>query len=322
MNIPNPYLHGDTGETAAETRLKRMAATASIGVGVILITIKLAAFWLTNAVSILSSLMDSFFDVLASSVAMMSIIHAASPADRNHRFGHGKLEALGALGQAIFILGSSIFLLVESARRFISPEPVAEPAIGMAVIAISLFFTAGLVVFQRHIIKKTKSVALAADHLHYKGDVLMNFSVLTAIGLSGYTGWSYFDPLFAVGIGLTLIYGAYKIGRESADILMDKELPREEREKIKALVLAHEAVVSIHDLRTRSTGERIFIEFHLELDGDMTLARAHDITEELEVVLYEAFPKAEIMMHQEPAGIDDARIDHLIATSRQKKDSR
>ena len=319
MNIPNPYLHGDNSETAAETRLKRMAATASIGVGVVLIIIKLAAFWLTNAVSILSSLMDSFFDVLASSVAMMSIMHAATPADRNHRFGHGKMEAVGAMGQAIFILGSSIFLLVESARRFITPEPISEPVIGMAVIFISLFFTAGLIVFQRYVIKKTKSVALAADHLHYKGDILMNLSVLAAIGLSAYTGWSYFDPIFAVGISLTLIYGAYKIGRESADILMDKELPREEREKIKALVLAHEAVVSIHDLRTRSTGERVFIEFHLELDGDMTLSRAHDITEELEVVLYAAFPKAEIMMHQEPAGIEDARIDDLIAAGRQKK---
>jgi len=319
MNIPNPHLHGDQRENADEARLKRMAATASIGVGVILIILKLAAFWLTNAVSILSSLMDSFFDVLASSVAMMSIIHAASPADRNHRFGHGKLEALGALGQAIFILGSSIFLLAESARRFISPEPVTEPAIGIAVIAVSLFFTAGLIAFQRHVIRKTKSVAIAADHLHYKGDILMNLSVLAAVTLSSYTQWSYFDPLFAVGIGLTLIYGAYKIGKESADILMDKELPRESREKIKALVLAHEDVVSIHDLRTRSTGERIFIEFHLELDGDMSLSRAHDITEELEVVLYNAFPKAEIMMHQEPAGIDDARIDHLISAGRKRR---
>jgi ferrous-iron efflux pump FieF len=319
MNIPNPYLHGESGETVAETRLKRMAATASIGVGVILITIKLAAFWLTNAVSILSSLMDSFFDVLASSVAMMSIVHAATPADRNHRFGHGKLEALGALGQAIFILGSSILLLVESVRRFITPEPVTAPGIGMVVIVISLFLTAGLILFQRHVIKKTKSVALSADHLHYKGDIMMNFSVLAAIGLSAYTGWSYFDPIFAIGISLTLLFGAYKIGKESADILMDKELPREEREKIKALVLAHRDVASIHDLRTRSTGERVFIEFHLEMDGGMTLSRAHDITEELEVVLYKAFPKAEIMMHQEPAGIDDARIDHLIAASVKKQ---
>lgn len=318
MNIPNPFLHGDPAETAEETKLKRMAVTASISVGVILIVIKLAAFWITNSVSILSSLMDSFFDVLASGVAMMSILHAATPADRNHRFGHGKLEALGALGQAIFILGSSIFLLVESARRFISPETVREPAIGMAVIFISLLLTAGLVAFQRRVIRKTKSVALAADHLHYKGDLLMNLSVLTAIGLSSYTGWSYFDPIFAVAIGLTLIFGAYKIGKDSADILMDKELPQQEREKIKALVLAHDAVVSMHDLRTRSTGERIFIEFHLELDGGMTLNRAHDITEELEVILYEAFPKAEIMMHQEPAGIKDARIDDVIAGGRHK----
>lgn len=320
MNIPNPFLHGEHADTAEETKLKRIAATASIGVGVILIVIKLAAFWITNAVSILSSLMDSFFDVLASGIAMMSIIHAATPADRNHRFGHGKIEALGALGQAIFILGSSIFLLVESARRFISPEPVAEPAIGMAVIFISLFFTGGLIAFQRHVIRKTKSVAIAADHLHYKGDVLMNLSVLTAIGLSSYTGWSYFDPIFAVAIGMTLIFGAYKIGKQSADILMDKELPRAEREKIKELVLAHDAVVSMHDLRTRSTGERIFIEFHLELDGEMSLNRAHDITEELEVILYNAFPKAEIMMHQEPAGIEDARIDDVIASGSRKSE--
>lgn len=311
MNTPNPHLqkpllHGD------DMRLKRLATAASMSVATVLIITKITAFLMTNSVSLLSSLMDSFFDLLASLVTMLGVIHAATPADENHRYGHGKIEALAALAQAVFVLGSSLFLVVESVRRFITPEAVRDAEIGIGVMLLSIIMTGALISFQKYVVRKTKSVAIAADRLHYTGDLLMNAAVIAALLLATYTGWSYFDPLFALLIAGVLLRGAWGILMSSSDILMDKELPEADRRRIEEIATSHPHVESIHDLRTRSSGNHLFIEFHIEMDGSMTLSRAHDITEELEKKLYAAFPKAEILMHQEPAGINDHRLDHRI----------
>jgi ferrous-iron efflux pump FieF len=311
MSIANPYLQGSATDKAS-LNLKRWAAAASLGVGIILIAVKLAAFFMTNSVSMLSSLMDSSFDSVASLITMLSIAHAATPADEEHRFGHGKMEALSALGQAVFIFGSAIFLIFESIRRCITPMRLHDADIGISVMLLSIAMTGTLIVFQMYVIRRTRSVAIAADHLHYKGDLLMNLGVFMALTLSYYSRWPYFDPLFAGVIALALLYGSYSITHESFDILMDKEIPVADRDKIAALVTKHKGVSAIHDLRTRSTGERIFIEFHMEVDGELSLNRAHAITEEVEKVLYEAFPNAEVLIHQEPAGIDDHRLDNII----------
>lgn len=311
MNTPNPHLqkpllHSD------DMRLKRLATAASMSVATVLIITKITAFLMTNSVSLLSSLMDSFFDLLASLVTMLGVIHAATPADENHRYGHGKIEALAALAQAVFVLGSSLFLVVESVRRFITPEAVRDAEIGIGVMLLSIIMTGALISFQKYVVRKTKSVAIAADRLHYTGDLLMNAAVIAALLLATYTGWSYFDPLFALLIAGVLLRGAWGILMSSSDILMDKELPEADRRRIEEIATSHPHVESIHDLRTRSSGNHLFIEFHIEMDGSMTLSRAHDITEELEKKLYAAFPKAEILMHQEPAGINDHRLDHRI----------
>ncbi len=294
-------------------KLKRAAAVSSMAVGIILITIKITAYLVTNSVSLLSTLMDSIFDTLASLMATVGIMHAASPADENHRFGHGKAEALSALGQAVFIFGSAGYLLIEAITRLINPEEVREPQLGMAVMAVSMVLTLALVVFQRHVISKTKSIAITADHAHYKGDLLMNFSVLVSLGLTYFTNWPYFDALFALMIACNLLWGARGISIDSFNILMDKELPDEERQKILDLVNQHPACRAVHDLRTRSTGERIFIEFHLEMDGNLTLDAAHDVTEEMEKMIYAAFPISEVIIHQEPAGLDDHRLDERVS---------
>lgn len=314
MSIANPYLNPSAPDEIRSMKLRRWAAAGSLSVAAILIITKFIAYTVTDSVSIMSSLMDSTFDAVASAVTLFSIIHAATPADEQHRFGHGKMEAMAAFGQALFIFGSAGYLLFESAHRFMQPTPVKNMPIGMAVMVLSIILTIGLVSFQRYVIRKTKSVAISADHLHYKGDLLMNLSVLAAIILSYFRQWPYFDPLFAAGISLVLLYGAKKIGAESLDILMDKELSDEDRATIEKLVRNHKDVLTIHDLRTRSTGQQVFIEFHIELDGDLTLKKSHDITEELELALYKAFPKSEILIHQEPAGIDHHRLDDQIKT--------
>ncbi|MCE9507396.1 MAG: cation diffusion facilitator family transporter [Alphaproteobacteria bacterium] len=293
-------------------KLRRWASVASLSVASVLIVAKLITYMMTDSVSIMTSLMDSTFDAVASAVTMLSILHAATPADEEHRFGHGKLEALSALGQALFIFGSAGYLFFESVHRFIQPQKISDAHIGIGVMILSMLLTAGLIFFQRHVIKRTKSVAISADYLHYNGDLLMNLGVLAAVSLSYYSSWPYFDPLFAAAISLTLLYNARRVGKESFDILMDKELSEEDRAKIETLVRSHPAVRAIHDLRTRYSGQQIFIEFHLELDGELSLQKAHDITEEIELILYKSFPKAEVLIHEEPAGIQDHRLDTII----------
>lgn len=316
MTIANPHL--SSPQEAHNLQLRKWASVASISVAVILIMVKFMAYMMTDSVSVMTSLMDSTFDAVASLVTMLGIIHAASPADEEHRFGHGKLESLAALGQAIFIFGSSGYLFLEAMHRFFHPQKIANAYVGVIVMVISLAMTAFLISFQYYVIKRTKSVAIKADYMHYRGDLLMNLSVFASLVLSYYSDWPYFDPLFAFVISISLLYGARAISMESFSILMDKELPVHDRETIEKLVKAHPAVSAIHDLRTRHSGLQVFIEFHLEVDGNLSLHQAHAITEEIEALLFDAFPKAEIMIHQEPSGIDDHRLDHTIHSNGKK----
>lgn len=314
MTIANPHFNDGAVDTAT-LKLKRQAALASISVGAVLIAIKLYAFITTNSVSLLSSLMDSCFDTLASLITFLSVLHAATPADAQHRFGHGKMEALSALAQAVFVTLTACFLLYEAANRLINPVIIETPMVGIVVTLVSIALTIGLVIFQRHVIKRTQSIAITADHLHYKGDLLMNLGVIAALLITAYSGIAAVDALFALGIALHLLSGVWSIVRQSVDILMDKELPPATRKDILALINRHPKAVDVHDLRTRSTGERIFIEFHLELDGGMSLKAAHAVTEEIEKMIFDAYPASEVIIHQEPAGIDDHRIDDQVKQS-------
>lgn len=297
------------------SRLRRIATYASVCVAVILILAKLGAYLVTGSVSILSSLIDSSVDLLASLVTVFGVAHALRPPDRSHRFGHGKAEPLAALTQAAFVAGSALFLTYEAVNRVISPQPINETTVGIGVMVLSILLTGLLVFYQRFVIRRTGSIAIGADSLHYSGDLLTNLAVIAALVLAQATGAPAWDPLFAFGIAIFLIYGAVGIARTALHDLMDRELPGEERRRIRTIVLAHEAARGMHDLRTRSAGGRIFIELHLELDSSLTLAEAHTITDEVEDRLMQAFPNAEVIVHQEPEGLDDERLDHRIAES-------
>ena len=289
MSIANPYMHGPV-ETH-NVGLRRKVTIASLSVAITLIIAKFIAYVLTDSVSIMTSLLDSSFDALASAVTMVSVMHAATPADEEHRFGHGKIEALAAMGQSLFIFSSACYLMFEASHRFFHPQPVRDAFIGMGVMVLSIVLTMLLLTFQRYVIRRAPSIAISADNLHYNGDLLMNIGVLCALGLSHFSPWPYYDPLFAGVVSFLLLGGAWRISRESYAILMDQELS---------------------DVRTRTSGHRVFIEFHLELDGNLSLKKAHDVTEELEAVIYKDFPKSEVLIHPEPAGLDDHRIDDRI----------
>jgi ferrous-iron efflux pump FieF len=290
---------------ASPARLSRMATYASVAVALLLVSIKAVAWFTTDSVAVLSSLIDSLLDTVASVVTLFAVHKALEPADREHRFGHGKAEPLAALAQSAFIAGSAALLLFEAGHRFIEPAAVENPEIGIVVIAVTIVVTLGLVLFQHWVIRRTGSIAVNADSLHYKGDLLMNAAVIAALILGGWFGWRYADPTFATAIAIYILINAWTIVREALDMLMDRELPDEDRERIYAIARAHPETHRAHDLKTRRSGQMTFIQLHLEMNPAISLRRAHQISDEVERRILEAYPGAEIIIHQDPEGVDE-----------------
>ena len=299
----------DRGTPSDETaRLMRLATYASVAVASSLILIKLAAWLHTDSISLLSTLIDSLLDVVASLINLFAVRHALTPADREHRFGHGKAEPLAALGQTAFIAGSGLFLVFEAGHRLFDPRPVLHSEVGIAVMVASIVVTFALTRFQAHVVRKTGSVAIKADSLHYLGDILVNAAVIAALLLGSQLGWTLADPLFGLAIAGYIMFNAWQIARGSLDMLMDRELPEAERARIRDIALANPNVLDLHDLRTRSSGRRTFIQVHVEMDGNMTLYSAHAVADEVEAALRAAFPGAEVMIHQDPHGLEEGHV--------------
>lgn len=278
----------------------RLATYASVSVAATLVVAKIIAWKMTGSVSLLSSLVDSLLDGLASVVNLLAVRQALTPADEEHRFGHGKAESLAAIGQSAFIAGSAVFILIEAGTRLFAPQPLESGVVGIAVMVLSIVATLGLVAVQRYVIRQTRSVAIQADSLHYMGDLLMNASVITALVLATQLGWLWADPLFGLGIGLFILWNAAGIVRTALNDLMDRELPDVDRVRIAEIALEDRRVLALHDLRTRSSGPNAFIQMHLEMDDGITLREAHAIADAAEARVRRAFPDAEVLIHQDP----------------------
>lgn len=298
-----------TGANSPNARLLRLATYAAVAVAGTLIVAKLGAWFMTDSVAILSSLMDSVLDVGASLVNMYAVAHALTPADREHRFGHGKAEALAGLAQTAFISGSALFLVAEAVQRLIEPRAIARDDIGIAVMVLSLVLTIALVLFQRHVVRKTKSIAIAADSVHYRGDIVANIGVIIALIMAGRFGWIYADAIIALIVAGYILFGAWGIIRSALDQLMDRELPDDQRQQIRQIAMAHDSVENVHDMRTRSSGIQSFIQLHMELDGALTLLQSHEIADQVEATIQAAFPDAEVIIHQDPAGLEEWHPD-------------
>ena len=294
-----------TVSPTALQRLRLRATWASLGVAMVLIVAKFLAWIGTGSVALLSSLVDSLVDAAASLTNFFAVRHAAAPADREHRFGHGKAEPLAALGQSAFLVGSAVLLMAEAIRRLVSPEPVVNPPAGIAVMVFSMVVTIALVAYQRHVVRHTGSLAVGVDELHYRGDIILNGSVIATLVIDQLFPVPLLDPLFGAGVGVWIIYSAVKIARLSLTQLMDRELPDEERARVRAIAEGHPEVAAVHDIRTRVAGPTAFIQLHIEMDGAMNLLRAHEISDDVEARLQREFPHAEILIHEDPAGIDE-----------------
>ncbi len=297
--------------TATErARLTRNAAIASLSVAFVLLLLKSYAAWATGSVAMLGSLADTGLDILASLVTLFGVHIAAQPADEGHRFGHGKAEAIAAMFQVVVISVSALAIAARAASRLMAGDTAANAEYGIGVSIIAILLTLALVAYQRSVIARTRSVAISADNVHYQSDLLLNGAVIAALVIDQYLGVAGADPVFGVIIALWLLYGAWRASSQAIDQLMDKEWPAEKRARFLAIAAKHPELVDIHDLRTRTSGAQDFVQFHVRVDPDLTVAEAHRIMDEVEAKIAVEFPDTEILIHPDPVGqIDRAGED-------------
>ncbi|MGX1019697.1 ferrous-iron efflux pump FieF [Pseudomonas sp. Y3 TE3536] len=284
---------------AEHQRLLRLATRASLAVASILVVSKALAWWLSGSVSLLAGLTDSALDAVASFLNLLAVHYALRPADDDHRFGHGKAEALAGMAQALFIAVSAVLIGVQAVERLQTPLPLGDTGVGIAVMLLSLALTVALLALQHKVIRLTGSTAVRADSLHYRSDLLLNGSILLALLLTQF-GWSQLDALFGLGIAFYILWSALQIARESTAILMDKELPGDVGEAMSALVLAIPGVKGVHDVRTRVSGNQWFVQLHLELPGELALHEAHSLCVAASEVIRQRYPQADVMVHADP----------------------
>lgn len=280
-------------------RLLRLATRASVAVACTLVVAKAIAWWLSGSVSMLAGLTDSALDGVTSMLNLLAVHYALRPADDDHRYGHGKAESLAGMAQALFIGGSAMLIAFQAFERIKTPEPVGAPWLSIAVIVFSLALTAALLVLQHRVIRETGSTAVRADSLHYRSDLLLNGSILLALVLAGF-GWQQVDAWFGLGIAVYILWSAIQIARESFTVLMDEELPADVSQRMLELACSVPGVLGAHDLRTRVSGNRWFVQLHLELPGELTLAVAHAISDQAADAIHDAYPKAEVLVHADP----------------------
>jgi len=280
----------------------KLAAICSSSVALILVIIKSYAWLVSDSSAMLASTTDSILDLFASVMNIVILRFALAPADKEHRFGHGKAESLAGLVQAAFVLGSALLLIFNGVERIINPREIVHNDIAIWVTIIAILLTLALVVFQRIVIKRTGSIIINADALHYQSDLLLNAGVLVAIFLSQGI-WLQADGAFTVAVALYLLFGAGQIIYQSVYQLMDHEISDAEVAKITAIILNHDHVLGMHELRTRQSGAQRFIQFHLEVEDSLSLLEAHSIGDEIEHEIDQAFASCEVFIHLDPSSV-------------------
>ena len=293
-------------QTQDHGALNRSAAFASIAMASVLVVLKGWAAWHTGSTAMLGSLADTGLD-LVSSIATLAGVWIAAQPDENHRFGHGKAEALSAMFQVVLIAFSALALGVHAVQHLLEGGRTGGAEDGIVVSFIAILGTLALLAWQRHVIKRTSSIAIATDHMHYIADLLLNIAVIVALTVEHFTGWVLADPLFGIGIAMWLGWGAWKASQEAIYQLMDHEWPDDKKARFLELVARIPELRGLHDLRTRTAGNRDFVQFHVWVDGTMTVAAAHVVMDNIEAKICAEFPGVEILIHPDPEGhVDEA----------------
>ncbi len=299
---------------SSSANLTRSAALASITTALFLAGLKFWATWRTGSTAMLGSLADTSLDLIASIATLIGVSVAAQPPDEKHRFGHGKAESLAAMFQVILIALSAAAIAFRAITHLVEGRQTASADAGIAVSAIAIVATLALLTWQRYVIRKTGSVAIGADHVHYQSDLLLNLAVIAALVLDQYFNLTGTDPLFGLAIAGWLVWGAWRAAGEAVDHLMDREWPEEERLRLVEIAAQFPELASLHDLRTRTSGTHDFVQFHVDMPGDMTVAESHEIIERVEEELIRHFPKLELLIHIDPEGHVDEPDNPLAET--------
>lgn len=294
-------------DPAQRATLMRVAGFASVGVALVLILIKAWAYAASGSIALLGSLADSLLDLAASVITLLAVRFALAPADREHRFGHGKSEGVAGLVQALIVTGSALYVGIEAIGRLLSPQPLTSPVIAVVTMAVSVVLTLVLFTVQRYVIARTGSLAITADSVHYQADLLTNVTLLIGLFVSYRFDLHILDPLLGLVVVALILWSVRRIALESLDVLLDRELPTKSRRRIEKIIAAHPSVLGFHDVRTRSSGSMEFIQLHLELDPKLSLFEAHAISEEVAVEVRNAFPRAEVLIHVDPYGLSEPR---------------
>lgn len=287
---------------ASRAWLTRSAALASIAMALSLGVLKLWAVWQTGSTAMLGSLADTALDFVASVATLVGVWVAARPADESYRFGHGKAESLAAMVQVILIVLSAAAIAFRAVLRLVEGGRTAAAGEGIAVSVVAILATFALLAWQRHVIRRTGSVAIRTDNIHYKSDLLLNLAVIAALAIDQYLGFAKADPLFGLGIAAWLLWGAWRASADAVEQLMDREWPEEKRLRFVECAARHPELSRLHDLRTRTSGDRDFAQFHVDLPGNMSLAAAHAVIEGVERDLQREFPGLELLIHIDPEG--------------------
>ncbi len=282
-------------------RLMRLATVASMSTALILIVAKFVAWRATDSVSMLTSLVDTSLDLVGSVVTFLAVRQALVPADADHRFGHGKAEGLAGLIQAGFIAASGCALMVAVVERLGNPKQVRDEEVGLIISALAIGLTFVLVTFQKYVVKRSGSLAISADMAHYGTDLIATLVTGAGVFLSGLLDQPLIDSGVAGFVSLYLLHGGWKVGRDSLDVLMDRELPAEDTRRIEEIARAHPGVKGVHELRTRSGGLIKFIQLHIDVARDLSLVDGHAIGREVQAGIAAAYPGAEIILHVDPA---------------------
>ena len=290
---------------AQRGKLSTRAALASVALALTLLIAKGWAAWATDSTAMLGSLADTVLDLVASLATLAGVRIAAQPADHDHRFGHGKAEALVALGQVVLIAVSALGIAWRAVDRLIHGGTTAAMGIGIGVSLFAIAATFALLAYQKRVIARTGSIAIRTDNVHYKSDLMLNSAVIAALLLDQWLGISGADAAFGIAIALWLLFGAWRASGEAVNQLMDREWPAEERATFLAAAAEYPELAGLHDLRTRTSGTHHFAQFHVWVPADWTVREAHDCMDRIEEQLQQRFPGTEILIHLDPEGHTD-----------------
>lgn len=292
----------DTGDNKIDPRYALFASFWALGTVGVLIALKGYAYWLSGSTAMLATLTDSFTDAAMSLAMLMALRYSLKPADNSHRHGHGKMEGIGALFQSACLVAAALFLIFQGLQRFAQPQEVTHHVLGVWITGIAIVLSALLVTVQNYCLKRAPSLATESDQAHYATDIALNGSVMAVLLVDYYGGPFWIDPLCAIAVALYYAYAARKIGLKAIDMLLDRELPEAVRARIRTIIAKHPDILGFHDLRTRKSGMVIHISFDVEIDPNLPLRDAHELTRALEHDIIADYPYAEIIIHKDPYG--------------------